>query len=100
MASLVTDDAEPNMDEDVVPIDTPCSADVLDVDFSPKNNTYAAALITGVVEIYQYTSGVQATRVAALQHHAQSTALTMAHSAVAEQEQCRWRFFASGLALC
>ena len=76
MASLVTDDADAStneiMDEDVVPIDTPCSADVLDVDFSPKNNTYAAALITGIVEIYQYTPGVQAACVATLQHHAQS----------------------------
>ena len=53
MASLVTDDVNASMneimDEDVVPIDTPCSADVLDVDFSSKNNTYAAALITGIV---------------------------------------------------
>ena len=76
MASLVTDDTvggmEVEFEEDIVPHDTPCTADVIDIDFSPKTNIYAAGLINGTVEFYQYSSGMQATCVTTLQHHTQS----------------------------
>jgi WD repeat-containing protein 55 len=72
MTSLVKSEVKASELTIATPVDTTCSADILDVAFHPTQNVFAVGLITGAVELYHYIQGQISTRVLHLSHHSVS----------------------------